>query len=88
MATYIKIIGNKDKLISEFIENKKKHWFFTTDRFTGIKTIQYKTDDELKSCIKELLNYFQYHQIEFKQTGDSINVKSEYLEIHYSNPTN
>lgn len=87
MANYIKITGNKEKTISDFIREQKKYWFVTTDKFTGIRTFQYKTTDDLKEQIKELASYLEKTKSEFKQTDNCISLKSEYVDIHYASET-
>ena len=87
MATYLKITGNKEKLMSDFIEQQNKYWFVTQDRFTGIRTVHYNTDDELKIQIEELEKYLQDEKIEFKKTENNISIKSEYVDIYYSSET-
>lgn len=87
MATYIKITGNKEKIMSDFIEQQKKYWFVTQDRFTGIRTVHYNTDAELKNQIEELEKYLKDGKIEFKKTVNSISIKSEYVDINYDSET-
>lgn len=88
MANYIKITGNKEKVISDFIQNQKKYWFFKTDKFTGIRTVHYKTSTDLKEQIKELVKFLQETKSRFKQTDKCISFNSEYLDIHSSENIN
>lgn len=87
MANYIKITGNKEKIVSDFIQEQKKYWFVTTEKFTGIRTVQYKTSDDLKEQIKELVSYLEKNQVKFKQTDNCISLESEYVDIHYASET-
>lgn len=85
MAIYIKITGNKESTMSDFIKNRKKYWFLTIDKFTGIRTFQYKNIDDLKEEIKELVNHLQTNKKDFKLTVNNITLNSEYLDININN---
>lgn len=82
MAIYIKIIGNKESVMSDFIKNQKKYWFVTNDLFTGIRTIHYKTAEELHKQIEDVVNYLKDNKTEFKKSENGIKSKSEFVEIH------
>lgn len=84
MAIYIKITGNKESIMSDFIREQKKYWFVTTDKFTGIRTFQYKTSEDLKELIDELVNYLKDNKIDFKQSQNSIKLNSEFVDIYDS----
>ena len=82
MGNYIKIIGNKDRIISDFIEKQKKYWFHTKDLFTGIRTIHYKNSTDLKEQIEDLVFYLKDNKLDFAQDSNGIKLLSERLEIY------
>jgi len=83
MANYLTITGNKQKIISDFIEQQKKYWFVTQDRFTGIRTVHYNTKIDLNKQVEELVKYLQENKIDFQQRNDFVYLNTEWVDIYY-----